>query len=123
MENFKFITDMNSEEARTFLLKSESYCNIDLPGYINFDSLLNEVNKILDGIEPGKIKQNIDFKKLKFQDNINCKLYANKDGKFDWRPLEIINSYIYVYLVRYITEPEVWDQLIKFFNNHKVILK
>ncbi|MCD8888096.1 hypothetical protein K2V59_00975 [Staphylococcus arlettae] len=35
-------------------------------------------------------------------------------------PLVIINPYIYVYLVKYITKLEVWDHLIKFFNNQKV---
>ncbi|MFW3527930.1 RNA-directed DNA polymerase [Staphylococcus caprae] len=120
MENFKFITEMNNEEARAFLLKSESYCNIELPAYINFAGILSEVNKILDEIAPEKIKQHIELKKLKSQEKTNCKIYANKDGKFDWRPLEIINPYIYVYLVRYITKPEIWCCLKDFFNNNKV---
>lgn len=120
MKNFKLITEMNNKEAREFFLKSESYCNIKLPAYIKFDSILNEINKILEEIAPEKIKTHIEVKKLKCQENINCKIYANKDGKFDWRPLEIINPYIYVYIVRYITEPERWNDLMKFFRTHKV---
>ncbi|MCT1483299.1 RNA-directed DNA polymerase [Staphylococcus hominis] len=120
MKNFKYITEMNNEEARAFLLKSESYCNIELPRYINFDSILSEVNKIVENIAPEKIKTHIEVKKLKSQESVNCKIYANKDGKFDWRPLEIINPYLYVYIVRYITEPENWKKLIDFFNTHKV---
>ena len=62
------------------------------------------------------------MKKLKSQESVNCKIYANKDGKFDWRPLEIINPYLYVYIVRYITEPENWKKLIDFLILIKLII-
>ncbi|ULG71971.1 RNA-directed DNA polymerase [Macrococcus brunensis] len=120
MKNFKYITEMTHLEARKFFLKNESYCNIDLPGYINFESLLVEINNKIEEIKKEEIKQHINLKKLKSQDDTNCRIFANKDGKFDWRPLEIINPYIYVYLVRYITQQNVWEFIIEFFKLHHV---
>ena len=43
------LIDLTSEEARTFLLKQESYCSIDLPSYFQFDNLLEDVTKLLEG--------------------------------------------------------------------------
>lgn len=43
----KNILSLNFEEARLFLLKHESYVNIDLPPYIKFGDLLDQISKIL----------------------------------------------------------------------------
>lgn len=120
MGDFKLITEMTNNEARAFLLKSQSYCNIDLPGYFNFDYVLKEINDKFEEIDINKIKSYIKLNDLITEEDINCKIYSNKDGKFDWRPLVIINPYLYIYLVRYLTNNEVWSQLINFFHKNKV---
>lgn len=44
----KSIIEMNSEEAKQFLLKEESYINIDLPEYFDFSKVLKEAESLLE---------------------------------------------------------------------------
>ncbi|WP_318256271.1 RNA-directed DNA polymerase [Rodentibacter caecimuris] len=57
-------------------------------------------------------------------DDVNYLLYANKDGKLSWRPLQIINPLVYVALVHEITEQNNWEKLQarfkKFCINEKI---
>ncbi|EJO7160397.1 RNA-directed DNA polymerase, partial [Staphylococcus pseudintermedius] len=116
---FKYVTEMNSDEAKAFFLKHESYCNIQLPKYINFEKMLKKIDDMIHEVEQKRnVKSHIKLKQLKSQDDTNCRIYANKDGEFDWRPLEIINPYLYVYLVRYITQKEVWKEILKCFKEN-----
>ena len=41
----KKLTKMKNTEAKKFLLKPNSYCNIELPKYFNFQPLLEKVTK------------------------------------------------------------------------------
>jgi hypothetical protein len=43
--------------------------------------------------------------------NVNYKFLTNKDGKFAWRPLELIHPAVYVSLVNLITRPENWEMI------------
>lgn len=58
-------------------------------------------------------------------EDVNYKLFYNKDGKFDWRPIELINPILYVYLVNLISEHNNWEELKelfkKFQENEKII--
>jgi hypothetical protein len=121
----KTIISLNHQEAKQFFLKNESYCNIDLPPYLNFSILLNELSNKLNN-------RNInEFKKLLFQseqnqagngkfqpsdfENVNYRLLHNKNGKFDWRPFELINPMLYISLVHKMTELENWEKIITRF--------
>ena len=46
---------------------------------------------------------------------VNYEMYTNKDGRLDWRPLELINPVAYVYLVNLITEENAWSIILKRF--------
>lgn len=119
----KYILELNHTEARKFFLKHESYCNIDLPKYFSFSELLEKISNEYYG-------KNLltDFSKsngaMGELDNINHLLYANKDGKLSWRPLQIINPLVYVALVHEITEQINWEKLKerfkKFSKNEKI---
>lgn len=106
----KYILELHHTEARKFFLKHESYCNIDLPKYFSFSELLEKISNEYYG-------KNLltDFSKsngaMGELDNINHLLYANKDGKLSWRPLQIINPLVYVALVHEITERINWEKL------------
>lgn len=119
-KNIKYITEMTSTEAKKFFLKSQSYCNIELPGYFNFKPVLKKIDNEINKIGINNIKQHVNLTELRSCDDVNCKIIANKDSRFDWRPLEIINPYLYVYLVNYITQEHNWDQIIDVFNKNKV---
>lgn len=111
----KNILSLNFEEARLFLLKHESYVNIDLPPYIKFDKLLNQILEVL-----GR-KNFIDFKRSSPSDfeDVNYKLFHNKNGKYDWRRFELIHPFLYVSLVNEITKYNNWKLIKKRFGKNR----
>lgn len=114
----KNILSLNYEEAKSFLLKHESYINIDLPPYIKFDKLLSIISdKIMDRknfLSIKKAKENPDN-----LENVNYKLFHNKNGKYDWRQFELIHPFIYVSLVHEITKYNNWKLIKKRFGEIK----
>lgn len=99
------ILKLSHTEAEEYFLKNDSYCNFDLPKYFNFETILLLLNHELKG------KQLSDFGEKKPSDfeGVNYKILHNKDGKYAWRPLQLINPAIYVSLVQKITEKESWE--------------
>ena len=62
--------------------------------------------------------RNIDSIKTRNARNyfdVNYTLFCNKDGKYAWRPTQILNPVIYVKLVNLITEENNWNFLKKRF--------
>ena len=120
----KNILDLSAFEARRYFLKQESFCNIGLPQYFNFQKLLDCLYTILEGKKysyqnpSNKRKNNIcdiwDSRPGKYQ-NVNYLFLNNKDGRFSWRPLQIINPVLYVCLVREITEEKNWNIIVERF--------
>ena len=103
----KRLVDVTNDEAKKHFLKGSSYFNQDLPDYINFEPILKSVADVL-----GK-KSYIDFQKedpARFS-GVNYNFVANKDGRFDWRPHELMHPAIYVSLVNLICEPKNWSHI------------
>ena len=46
----KSILELDSMSVRDYFLKSESYCNVDLPPYYNFQNVLNETDRIYSSL-------------------------------------------------------------------------
>jgi len=107
----KSILSMSSIGARNYLLKSESYSNIELPIYFNFDAIIKHILKVTEG----KNLSSFYNDKIKPQDldDVNYTIVKNKNGKYDWRPIELIHPFIYIQLVQTITLKENW----KFIKN------
>lgn len=103
----KRLVDLSNEEARVHFLKGSSYFNGDFPQYISFEPILREVAKVLNGDHYNQ------FKSANPNDlsNVNYNFIANKDGKFAWRPLELIHPVIYVSLVNVICEQANWESI------------
>ena len=111
----KNILSLNFEEARLFLLKHESYVNIDLPPYIKFGGLLDQISKILGRKNFMSIKKsNPDS-----FEGVNYKLFHNKNGKYDWRKFELIHPFLYVSLVNEITKYDNWKLIKKRFGKNR----
>ena len=109
------IIDMSHNDARAFLFKKESYCRIELPKYFQFAELLCNVANVLEG------KRLSDFgESPRNFDNVNHLVLDNKDGRFAWRPLEIIHPALYVSLVNSVTERECWDLIRERFRYFRV---
>ena len=117
----KTILELSNLEAKSFFLKQKAYCSIDLPQYFDFQPLLD---KLVIAIGDNELKE-IYQKNPKEIEDVNYKFYSNKDGRFDWRPLQLIHPAIYVCLVNAVTETKAWplivDRFFQFQENKKII--
>ena len=107
---------MTCDGAREFLLDPAHYCSIQLPDYFQFGPLLSN---IIDAItESGFAAPDV-----RRHDGVNHRLMTNKDGRYAWRPLEIIHPALYVSLVNEITHPERWATIVEKFGEFSSIPK
>lgn len=106
----KKLIDLTHDEAKKHFLKKSSYFNADIPEYINFENILSDVDSTLGG------KSYLEFKATNPNhfSGVNYSLISNKDGKFAWRPLELIHPVICVSLVNVLCDLDNWD----FITNH-----
>ncbi len=109
------ILELSSEEARAFFLKQESYCNLDLPVYVTFQKIIDNVAEKLT--ESRLSDFHLDRRSKPFNyEGVNYTLIHNKDGKYAWRPFQFIHPAIYVDLVNHITLNENWEAITNRFN-------
>lgn len=107
------IIEMSSDEAKAFFLKHESYSTIELPEYFQFSRLLDAVDQLLHKKPlPGLTKR----RPHEFE-GVNYQILNNKDGRYAWRPLELIHPALYVALVVEITDSNNWDYIVEQFVN------
>lgn len=115
----KSILELTAAEAQAFLLKPESYCSLDLPPYIRFDALIEGVHKALEGKKLSDLSS-----KPRDHDDVNYIIFNNKDGKYAWRPFQLIHPALYVSLVHHLTEDANWRLIInrfgEFLTNQKI---
>lgn len=109
MNNEKTLLDLTNIEAKKYLLQQEQYCTIELPYYFEFDTLLQFISNELGTNDISSYFQ--ANKKPQSCDDVNYKIYNNKDGNFAWRCIELLNPVLYVDLVNYITSNDVWQFL------------
>ena len=109
------ILNLTYLEAQAFFLKGESYSNIDFPHYFDFNSIIKEIfketlNKTLvdccNQIPKGKGKHKADVPSG--FENVCYQLLTNKDGKYAWRPLQLIHPFLYCLLVKEVTKQNSW---------------
>ena len=110
------IVNMSASEARSFLLKTESYSTIPLPQYFDFSHVLKVAEKYIND------KKVVDISDAKNNSGVNYTLLSNKDGNFGWRHLQLINPVLYVDLVQRITEKDNWSLIISRFQNFQKII-
>jgi len=116
------ILELNHTEARNYFLKAESYFNFDLPQYFVFQNIIQQVSAHLTGRRlsdflgshtnpAGQVRPTYpsDF------ENVNYSFLNNKDGKFAWRPFQLIHPALYVSLVHNITEEANWNLIVARF--------
>ncbi|MCF0061369.1 RNA-directed DNA polymerase [Dyadobacter chenwenxiniae] len=117
------ILNLNNLEVRAFLLKGTSYCSIDLPPYFDFNPLIKAVvAKLGDRDLTGFCRQipRANGAGTKGDDpssheDVDYKLINNKDGRYAWRPFQLIHPAIYVSLVHKITEAATWTTIVNRF--------
>lgn len=110
------VIDLSRDEAREFFLKEESYCEFDTPVYFDFEPLINSVWEILSGAELHSFYPQVDspagepnaIRPNRCED-VNFTILQNKDGRFAWRPFELIHPVLYVELVKHLTSEGDWN--------------
>ena len=115
--NEENVLNLSHTEAQEFFIENERYCSFDFPLYISFDSILRRVNDSL------KNKKLPDFERTKPElfDDINHTIFHNKDGKYAWRPIQLIHPALYVSLVHKITEEKNWKTIRERFEKFSAI--
>jgi len=112
----KSILEFSHTEARTYFLKEQSYFNFDLPNYFKFQSVIDTISNRIEGYLlsdfynsylTGEGKQKATYP-CDYED-VNYRFLNNKDGKFAWRPFQLIHPAIYVSLVHKMTEEANWN--------------
>lgn len=113
------ILDLNHTDARQFLLKEKSYFNFDLPAYFVFENLLEAVSAEINGQDLSVFYSTYNNAQGQPQkhspaafEEVNYKFLNNKDGKFAWRPFQLIHPALYVSLVNTITDPTNWNVVV-----------
>ncbi len=109
------ILDLDAQEALSFFLDSKIYCSLDFPTYVTFGALLTSINGFLS--EHPYI---LNHAHPENYENVNYVIASNKDGKYDWRPFELINPILYVQLARTITEETYWKDICNRFKEFAV---
>lgn len=104
------ILKLSASDAQLFFLKTESYCNFELPPYINFAPLLKKTDEFLKN----KNLKGLSDKPREHND-VNYMILNNKDGRYSWRPFELIHPALYVSLVHRITNEESWGEIKRRF--------
>lgn len=103
----KRLLDLTAQEAKAHFLKGSSYFNGDFPDYISFEPILKGVSEVLsDGHFSAHKVSGPDL-----LSDVNYSFVANKDGRFAWRPYELMHPAIYVSLVNLICSEDGWKLL------------
>lgn len=107
------LIDLDHNAARAQLLRGSSYFRDDLPSYLSFEPILKATEVVLSGDT---------FLNFRASDpgnafGVNYEFMANKDGRFAWRPYELIHPAIYVSLVNTICDEKNWTALRKRFES------
>mgnify|MGYP002511462552 CR=1 FL=1 len=103
----KKIYELTTGRALKYFLQHDSYTTLELPSYVDFSSLLEEINSAID---EGKINFQPDSKSLMGK-NINYEVLVSKDGLYSWRRITLINPLYYVYFCKLITSPSNWKAI------------
>ncbi|MDO6725457.1 RNA-directed DNA polymerase [Cognatishimia sp. 1_MG-2023] len=106
------IIDLDAKTAKAYLKKPECYFRSDFPPYISFETILKDTATAMGGqayttFQKAKPERAMDMA------GVNYELLSTKDGRFAWRPFELIHPAIYMTMVQLVCEPVNWELLQK----------
>ena len=101
------VLEMKNTEVRSFLLKAESYCTIELPPYLRFDRTISAVSRALGSSQ----LKGLQSDRPRNVEGVNYPMLSNKDGRHAWRPLQLIHPALYVSLVNQMTTKDNWKTI------------
>jgi hypothetical protein len=109
--NNKSVLKMSASEAKKYFLKSSTFVPMQLPTYFKFDEVLKEAEELLRG--NSLINLANEKKALSSTAEVNYTVLMNKNGRYDWRPVQIVHPIAYVDLVNIITSS--WEPIVNRF--------
>ena len=120
----KNVLDLTNEEAKQFFLSEERYFTFDLPQYFTFNKLIEKLSQKLssknlsDFCSEYRITNQKGTEETKkhspaFFEDVNYKLFNNKNGEYSWRLFQLIHPALYVSLVHEITKEENWNMILE----------
>jgi hypothetical protein len=107
----KRIIDLDAAAAKAYLEKPECYFRSDFPPYISFDTILKDTAAAM-GVQAYTAFQKAKPERAVDMAGVNYELLSTKDGRFAWRPFELIHPAIYMTLVQIICEEANWKLLV-----------
>ena len=111
------VFDLSAEQARAFFMEPENYGSTELPQYFDFTGILSVAEEnVAEALRSKKLLQS-----AKEYERVNYTLTSNKDGKYAWRPLQLIHPLLYATLVHEITIPDNWSILLDLFEKYKAL--
>lgn len=103
----KTILELSHIKARQYFLESQNYCNMQFPKYIDFKPVIEYVQNSVGNKELRDILK--DPKRMPSDyENVNHKMLVKKDAQYSYRPIQLINPYLYYLLVKAMTNKSSW---------------
>lgn len=104
------VLELSHEKARQYFLESQNYCNMQFPVYIDFQPVIDYVQNTIGN---NKLKDILKVPKKMPSDyeNVNHKILVKKDAKYSYRPIQLINPYLYYLLVKAMTNEGSWKEI------------
>lgn len=106
------IIDLDATAAKAYLEKPECYFRSDFPPYISFEKILKDTAAAMGG-RAYTAFQKEKPERASAMRGVNYELLSTKDGRFAWRPFELIHPAIYLTLVQTICDSANWALLQK----------
>lgn len=104
------VLDLTYTKARQYFLEPQNYCSLQLPIYIDFKPILDYVQKTVGKKDLNSILKD-SRKKPSAYENVNYKLLVKKDSQYTYRPIQLINPYLYYLLVKTMTSKINWNSI------------
>ncbi len=112
------VLDLSTTKALDYFMLSSNYSTIPFPKYIDFQPILDFVRVKIERRD-WRVCLKDSSKFPSDYDNVSYRLLINKDGKYAYRPLQLVNPYLYYFLAREITKGQNWKFLKKRFTEFR----
>lgn len=104
------ILDLSYVKACKYFMESQNYCNMQLPVYIDFTPVLDYVQKVIGSKELRSILKDRNIMPSDME-GVNHSILVKKDAQYSYRPIQLINPFLYYLLVKAITNRSGWKEI------------
>ena len=115
----KTVLDLSFSKAKEYFLESQNYCNIQFPVYIDFKPVLDYVESSVGKKDLNSILKSSKTLPSEYE-NVNHQILVKKDAQYSYRPIQLINPYLYYLLVKEITSRNNWKEIKERFEELSV---